>query len=103
MFSCQKYVLYLADGEGKHASHATSARFPAATQVPLEAVAGDLAALGLEEASVKRLLEVMELRDMDGVEAFLGKESPAAEQVGAVAARYQRKAVGGGGGAASQQ
>ena len=50
-------------------------------KVPLEAVAGDLAALGLEEASVKRLLEVMENRDMDGVEAFLGKESPAAAEV----------------------
>lgn len=55
--------------------------------MPLEAVAGDLTALGLEEASVKRLLEVMELRDMDGVEAFLGKESPAAEEVSEDAAR----------------
>ncbi|CAN0244390.1 unnamed protein product, partial [Ectocarpus sp. 13 AM-2016] len=50
-------------------------------QMPLEAVAGDLADLGLEETSVKRLLEVMELRDMEGVEAFLGKESPAAEEL----------------------
>lgn len=50
--------------------------------MPLEAVAGDLAELGLEETSVKRLLKVMELRDMEGVEAFLGKESPAAEEVG---------------------
>ncbi|CAM9301523.1 unnamed protein product [Ectocarpus fasciculatus] len=50
-------------------------------KVPLEAVAGDLAELGLEETSVKRLLEVMELRDMEGVEAFLGKESPAAQEL----------------------
>ncbi|CAM9145210.1 unnamed protein product [Scytosiphon promiscuus] len=60
-------------------------------KVPLEAVAGDLAALGLEETSVKRLLEVMELRDMEGVEAFLGKESPAAvelQQLFSLAASY---------------
>eukprot|EP00904_Undaria_pinnatifida_P007650 jgi/Undpi1/4014/HiC_scaffold_16.g07382.m1 len=50
-------------------------------KLPLEAVASDLAALGLEEGSVKRLLEVMEIRDMDGVEAFLGKESPAAAEL----------------------
>lgn len=50
-------------------------------QVPLDAVAGDLEALGLEETSVKRLLEVMEIRDMDGVEQVLGKGSLAVQQV----------------------
>lgn len=47
----------------------------------MDAIAGDLQALGLQEDSVKRLLEVMALRDMDGVEGVLGKESPAVEQV----------------------
>ena len=49
--------------------------------MPLEAVSGDLAALGLDDTSVKRLLEVMELKEMDGVEACLGKESPAVNEV----------------------
>eukprot|EP00752_Nemacystus_decipiens_P014338 g12757.t1 len=60
-------------------------------KVPLEAVTGDLAALGLDGASVKRLLEVMELKDMGGVETFLGKESPAADelrQLFSLAGRY---------------
>lgn len=47
----------------------------------MDAIAGDLANLGLEEASVGRLVEVMKLRDMGGVEEFLGKESPAAAEV----------------------
>lgn len=49
--------------------------------MPLEAIEGDLSALGLEKSNVKRLLEVMEVRDLDGVEAILGKESPAADEV----------------------
>eukprot|EP00903_Cladosiphon_okamuranus_P006427 g6289.t1 len=60
-------------------------------KVPLDAVSGDLTALGLDDTSVKRLLEVMELRDMNGVEAFLGKESPAADelrQLFSLAGRY---------------
>lgn len=50
-------------------------------QVDLDAIAGDLQALGLEESSIKRLLEVMKLRDIDGVEGVLGKDSKAVEQV----------------------
>ena len=49
--------------------------------MPLEAISGDLAALGLQESSVKRLLEVMEVGDIDGVQSVLGKESPAANEV----------------------
>ena len=50
--------------------------------MPLEAISGDLAALGLQESSLKRLLEVMEVGDIDGVQSVLGKESPAANEVG---------------------
>lgn len=52
-----------------------------ASQVPLEAIEGDLSALGLEESNAKRLVEVMEVGDLDGVEKVLGKESPAANEV----------------------
>lgn len=49
--------------------------------MPLEAIKGDLSALGLEESNAKRLLEVMEVGDLDSVEEVLGKESPAANEV----------------------
>lgn len=45
-------------------------------QVPVESIRGDLAALGLKEAVVLRLLDVMKSRDMAALEAELGKDSP---------------------------
>ncbi|CAM9589385.1 unnamed protein product [Ascophyllum nodosum] len=65
--------------EEKHA--ATCVLVDKLDKVPLEAISGDLAALGLQESSVKRLLEVMEVGDIDGVQSVLGKESPAANEL----------------------
>jgi hypothetical protein len=44
--------------------------------VPLDAIQGDLAALGLSESVVLRLLEVLKGRDIAALEAEIGKDSP---------------------------
>lgn len=45
-------------------------------QVPVESIRGDLAALGLEESVVLRLLEVIKSKDVAALEAEIGKDSP---------------------------
>ncbi|CAM9682277.1 unnamed protein product, partial [Choristocarpus tenellus] len=51
-------------------------------KVPLDAISEDLAALGLEAATVERLLEVMKIRDLEGVAGVLGEESTAVIELG---------------------
>jgi ATP phosphoribosyltransferase regulatory subunit HisZ len=45
-------------------------------QVSLDSIQGDLAALGLEESVVRRLLEVIGSKDLATLEAEIGKDSP---------------------------
>lgn len=46
-------------------------------KVPRDAIAADMAALGLNESQVDRIIEALSLRDLDGLEALLGADSPA--------------------------
>lgn len=50
-------------------------------KVPLSAIQDDLTALGLEEAVVLRLLEVIQSKDVEGLEKAIGKDSAALGQL----------------------
>lgn len=50
-------------------------------KVPLEAIQGDLTALGLEESVVRRLLDVVQSRDFPSLETAIGAKSTALAQL----------------------
>ena len=60
-------------------------------KVPREAIAGDMAALGLDDAMVDAILDALSLRDLDGLEGVLGADHAAVvelRQLFALAAAY---------------
>ncbi|CAM9731418.1 unnamed protein product, partial [Phaeothamnion confervicola] len=50
-------------------------------KVPLDAIRGDMAELGLEEPIIQRLLEIMAMKDLAAVEAALGTQSQALQEL----------------------
>ena len=67
---------------------------PTNTQVSVESIRGDLAALGLEESVVLRLLEVIKSKDIAALEAEIGKDSPVRACVRACVRAWSRSGVG---------